>query len=86
MKKNILDIPLTLAYKPMFFSCIYFAFIWSTCIKKACAYKQAFTVFMNQNLMLNLNQFTDFIYHKRILSGFNKRMISGCVIRNNHAL
>ena len=37
-----------LAYKRMFFSCMYFACICITCIKKEWAYKQAFTVMLNQ--------------------------------------
>ena len=30
----------------MIFSCMYFAFTWSTCIKKECAYTQVFTVYL----------------------------------------
>ena len=56
MRQNILNtlknvyffsriLPYPLALKRMNFSCIYFDCIWSICIKKACAYKQAFTVF-----------------------------------------
>ena len=31
----------------MFSTCMYFAFVCSTCVEKACAYKKAFTVLLS---------------------------------------
>ena len=43
----------------MIFTCVYFVCICSTCIKKACAYKQAFTVGVLRILKI---QFWDFLF------------------------
>ena len=48
-------------------ACIYFAFIWSICMKKTCAYKQALTVFiavyqLNERVYPNINKIHTYKY------------------------